>query len=267
MLRSLWISVLVINFSILVAQEPVYYVSVSTNLGTMKIKLYNETPNHRDQFLKLAGEQHFDGTLFYRVVKSFVIQGGSSDSRNAAPGRAIGYGSALNIDAEINDLCFHKKGALCAPRQPENINHFKMSDVSQFYIVQGRTYSNDELDLIEKATNNPIKKELKEQFYLPHKEELQRLKAEDPRAFNALLRDIKDKIEFHYSISAKKEFTEAQREAYTTVGGTPELDGEYTVFGEVVEGLSVISKIANLEVDKHNRPYTDVKITVTVETL
>nr|WP_321450295.1 peptidylprolyl isomerase [uncultured Carboxylicivirga sp.] len=249
------------------AQEPVFYVTISTNMGNMKVKLYNETPNHRDNFLKLAGEHHFDGTLFYRVVKGFVIQGGSSDSRDAAPGRAIGYGKAINIDSEINEECFHKRGALCAPRQPEDVNHFKMSDISQFYIVQGRKYTNEELDLIEKATNNPIKIELKRQFYLPHKEELAKLKKEDPKAFNELLRDIKDKIAFHYSISNKKEFTEEQRKVYTTIGGTPELDGDYTVFGEVVEGLDVLKKIAALEVDKSSRPYTDVKITVTVDKL
>ncbi|WP_430812522.1 MULTISPECIES: peptidylprolyl isomerase [unclassified Carboxylicivirga] len=248
------------------AQEPVYYVNISTNMGTMKVKLYNETPNHRDEFLKLVGQQHFDGTLFYRVVKGFVIQGGSSDSRNAAPGRAIGYGKAINIDAEYHDNCFHQRGALCAPRQPEEVNHFKMSDISQFYIVQGRKYTDEELDNIEKATNNPIKIELKKQYYLPHKEELARLKKEDPKGFNKLLREIKDKINFHYSISDKIEFTDDQRKIYTQVGGTPELDGDYTVFGEVVEGLSVVNKIAALPVDKNNRPRTDVKIKVSIVT-
>jgi len=246
------------------AQEPVYYVTISTNVGNMKVKLYNETPEHRDNFLKLVGEQHFDGTLFYRVVKGFVIQGGSSDSRNAAPRRAIGYGKAINIDAEYHENCYHKRGAICAPRQPEEVNHFKMSDISQFYIVQGRKYTNEQLDLIEKATNNPIKKELKRQYYLPHKEELAQLKTEDPKGFNKLLREIKDKINFHYSISDKLEFTETQRKDYTSIGGTPELDGDYTVFGEVVEGMSVINKIAALPVDKNNRPSADVKIKVSI---
>lgn len=247
-----------------IAQEPVYYVNIETNLGTMKVKLYNETPSHRDNFLRLVGEKHFDGTLFYRVVKGFVIQGGSSDSRNAAPGRAIGYGKAINIDSEFNKQCYHKKGAICAPRQPEDVNHFKMSDISQFYIVQGRKYKIEELTNIEKATNVPIKRELKQQFYVPHKEELARLKTENPKEFNKLLRQIKDKINFHYSISDKKEFTEAQKQDYINIGGTPELDGDYTVFGEVVEGLSVLNKIASLEVDKASRPYTDVKIKVSV---
>ncbi|WP_430814288.1 peptidylprolyl isomerase [Carboxylicivirga sp. RSCT41] len=264
--RLLFLILSLFIVSATIAQEPVYYVNISTNMGTMKVKLYNETPEHRDNFLKLVQEKHFDGTLFYRVVKGFVIQGGSSDSRNAAPGRAIGYGKAINIDAEYHENCYHKKGALCAPRQPEEVNHFKMSDVSQFYVVQGRKYTNEELDMIEKATNNPINIELKKQYYLPHKEELARLKKEDPKAFNKLLREIKDKINFHYSISDKVEFNEEQRQVYTTIGGTPELDGDYTVFGEVVEGLSVINKIAALAVDKNSRPRTDVKIKVSIVT-
>lgn len=265
-MRTLYLIIGFFTFALITsAQEPTFYVTISTNMGKMKVKLYNETPNHRDQFLKLVGEKHFDGTLFYRVVKGFVVQGGSSDSKNAPKGKAIGYGKAINLDSEFNDKCFHKKGALCAPRQPEAINHFKMSDVSQFYIVHGRKYSNEELDLIEKATNNPIKKELKTQYYLPHKEELARLKKEDPKAFNKLLREIKDKINFHYRISDKKEFTEEQRQAYTSIGGTPDLDGDYTVYGEIVEGLEVINKIADLPVDKNNRPYTDVIIKVTVD--
>ncbi len=246
------------------AQEPVFHVNVVTNVGTMKIKLYNETPRHRDHFLELVGKAHFDGTLFYRVVNNFVIQGGSSDSRNAPAGKAIGYGKAINIDSEFNEHCFHKRGAVCAPRQPEAVNHFKMSDISQFYIVKGKKYSNEELDLIEKATNNPIKIELKKQYYLPHKEELARLKTEDPKAFNKLLREIKEKIDFHYSISNKKEFSPEQRQTYTTIGGTPELDGEYTVFGEVVEGLSVLNKIAVMKTDKQNRPLEDVTIIVEI---
>lgn len=241
-------------------KEPVFYVNIITNMGTMKVKLYNETPHHRDMFLKLAGEKHYDGTLFYRVVKNFVIQGGSSDSRNAPPGKHIGYGNAINIDAEFNEKCFHKKGALAAPRQPEEVNHFKMSDIGQFYIVQGKVYTNEELDLLEKAVNNPIMIKLKKKYYLPHKEELARLKKENPKEFNKLLRKIKDDIAFNYAISDKLNFTDEQRKAYTTVGGTPELDGEYTVFGEVVEGLSVIDKIAALKTDKNNRPYKDVTI-------
>ncbi|SMO82707.1 peptidylprolyl isomerase/peptidyl-prolyl cis-trans isomerase B (cyclophilin B) [Saccharicrinis carchari] len=236
-------------------------VILSTTLGDIKIMLYDDTPKHRDSFLKLAKEGHYDGTLFYRVVKDFVIQGGSSDSKNAAPGKHIGYGSSkLTIDSEFRENRFHKKGAICAPRQPEDINHFLMSDISQFYIVQGRVYTNKELDLLEKATNNPIMIKLKKEFYLPHKEKLKKLKADDPHEFNRLLREIKEKIAFEYALSNKLEFSPEQREVYTSIGGLPELDGEYTVFGEVISGFNVMEQIAALKTDKNNRPLKDVKL-------
>lgn len=253
----------ILSWNSVFSQDYTHYVLIKTNMGNMKVKLYNDTPNHRNEFLKLVNSDHFDGTLFYRVAKNFVIQGGSSDSRNAAPGKHIGYGnSAKVIDAETHDHHFHKKGALCAPRQPEDINHFKMSDISQFYIVQGRVWTDKELDVIEKNNNIPIKNKLKKKYYVPRKEELAKLKEEDPRGFNELLRQIKEKINFEYSVSDYIEFSEAQRKAYTAVGGLPDLDGDYTVFGEVVEGLDVIDKIAALKTDKNDRPYKNVVIKV-----
>lgn len=252
---------LLLSVESVLAQEYTHYVLIKTNLGNMKVKLYNDTPTHRNEFLKLVNSDHFDGTLFYRTIKNFVIQGGSVDSRNAPAGKHIGYGNAaVNIDSEFHDHHFHKKGALCAPRQPEDINHFKMSDISQFYIVKGRVWTSEQLDIIEKNNNIPIKNKLKKEFYVPRKEELARLKEEDPRAFNELLRDIKQKINFEYSLSDYIEFSDAQREAYTTIGGLPDLDGDYTVFGEVVEGFEVIDKIAALKTDKNDRPFTDVVI-------
>ncbi|WP_066630081.1 peptidylprolyl isomerase [Labilibacter marinus] len=240
-------------------------VIISTNFGDIKVMLYDDTPKHREAFLKLAKEGHYDGTLFYRVVKNFVIQGGSSDSKNAPAGKHIGYGSSkLTIDSEFTEKRFHKKGAICAPRQPEEINHFKLSDISQFYIVQGKVYKNEELDLLEKATNNPIKIKLKKKYYVPYKEELQKLKTENPKEFNRRLREIKQKIAVDYALSRKLEFTEEQRNVYTTIGGLPELDADYTVFGEVISGYDVMKKIAALETDKNSRPYKDVKLVVRI---
>ena len=247
------------------AQEVTYHVLISTNVGNIKVRLYNETPFHRDRFLKLVESKHFDGTLFYRVVKNFVIQGGSSDSRNAPAGKQIGYGTdAEIISSEFVKDKFHKKGALCAPRQPEAINHFKMSDVSQFYIVKGRKYTNEELDILEKARNNPIMIALKKKYYLPYRDSLQTLKTTNPEAYNLQLREIKEKIEFDYSVSRKLEFSPAQRELYTTIGGCPDLDGDYTVFGEVVQGMDVVDKIATLPTDNNDRPLKDVKISMSV---
>lgn len=247
------------------AQQSHAYVLISTNMGNIKVKLYNDTPNHRDNFLKLVDKKHFDGTLFYRAVKDFVIQGGSSDSRNAPAGKHIGYGtSAVTIDAETLPHHYHKKGAVCAPRQPEDINHFKMSDISQFYIVKGRKFTADELDKLQQLRNNPIMVELKKTHYLPYKEELQKLKETDPAAFNKLLREIKEKIDVGYALSNKLELSEQQIADYTALGGCPDLDGEYTVFGEVVEGLEVVDKIAALPVDKNDRPLKDVKINISI---
>lgn len=263
-IRILWIFIFSLCVSHIDAQEePIYYVQIKTNLGNMRVKLYNETPQHRARFLKLVNNNHFDGTLFYRVIKNFVIQGGSSDSRNAPPGKHIGYGSSTEIiSSEFTSKRFHKKGALCAPRQPEDVNHFRMSDVSQFYLVQGRVYSDQELDVLEKRVNNPIKKELLERYYYPKKEELDRLKEESPTEFNKLLREIKAKVDFEYNLADLLVFTPEQREAYTTVGGLPDLDNDYTVFGEVVDGIEVIDKISSLPTDKNDRPLTDVKITI-----
>ena len=238
---------------------------IETNMGTMKGFLYDDTPGHRDEFVRLVREGHYDNTLFYRCVKDFVIQGGSSDSRNAKPGQAIGYGSdAVNIDSEFRKGRYHKRGAICAPRQPEKVNVMKTSDISQFYIVQGRVYSDEYLTKYEKSKNNPIRKKLRETYYEPRKEELARLKDTDKAAYNALLREIKDEIEMEYRISDYKEFTAEERATYTTTGGIPQLDGEYTVFGEITEGLEVLAKIANLTVDANSRPLKDVRMTIRI---
>lgn len=259
------ITLLLLTLICVCAKAQTTKVLIHTNLGDITAVLFDDTPHHRDEFVRLAKKGHFNGTLFYRSVRNFVIQGGSLDSRTARPGQRIGYGDeAVNIDSEFRKNHFHRFGALCAPRQPDKINHFKTSDVSQFYIVRGQVYPDSILDKIERSVNNPIKKALREQYYYPHKARLAELKTTDKKAYNALVTEIKDKLEFEYSISNKKEFTSEQRQAYTTVGGTPELDGEYTVFGQVVEGQDVLRKINNLKTDKNDRPLTDVRITVKV---
>lgn len=236
-------------------------VLISTSLGDIKVLLYDDTPMHRDAFVKLIHSGHFDNTLFYRVVENFVIQGGSSDSKNAPKGKHIGYGkSEITLNSEFRTNRFHKKGALCAPRQPMEVNHFKKSDVSQFYIVVGRVFSDEELKILENNVNIPIKKKLKEKYYIPRKKELLKLKSSDPIAFNALLKEIKQQIAVDFAIANKLEFTDEQRKIYTSIGGIPSLDGDYTVFGEVYEGLDVVEKISKLKVDKNSRPYTNVII-------
>ena len=243
-------------------------VEISTNLGSMKFKLYDDTPKHRDAFIELAREGYYDGTLFYRIIQDFLIQGGSASSRDAAPGKRIGYGDPdKTVDDEILSKYFHKKGALCAPRQPDEINPFKQSDISQFYIVKGRIHTTGEIDTMEMAVNRPIKNKIVQEVMTPEvREELKQLKEEKKVAeFRELAQQIKDKIETQYRYSPGViEFSEAQREAYTTIGGYPDLDGKFTIFGECISGFEVIDKIAALQTDKNNRPFTDVKINVTV---
>jgi len=243
------------------------YVMIETNMGNMKVLLYDKTPKHRDKFLKLARAKHYDRTLFYRVIKGFVIQGGSSDSKDARKGRQIGYGDPIIIDSEINKECFHKKGALAAPRQPNRVNFHKESDVSQFYIVQGRKYTMKELTYLERKVNNPIKKRIKQKVYTAERKALLDKYRAEKRVdeFRALASEIKKDYSFEWEASTNKlELGDELKKKYSTVGGLQHLDGEYTVFGEVVEGLDVIDKIANLKTDRFDRPKTDVVIKIRV---
>ncbi|MFA9391449.1 MAG: peptidylprolyl isomerase [Prolixibacteraceae bacterium] len=249
-------------------QAQSHEVLISTNMGDMKFMLYDDTPLHRDAFLELVEKNHFDGTLFYRTIADFMIQGGSRDSKNAPAGKFIGYGDP---DQTVNDeiLKHHicKKGALCAPRQPDDINIFKQSDISQFFIIQGRKYRLGQLDTMEFAVNRPINKKIIDEAYPPEKRELlQQLK--DEKKFveaRKLVDEVKDEIAVNYQLAAGKlEFSQAQRDAYTSIGGSPEIENEYTVFGEIMEGFEVIDKIAALKTDENDRPYTDVKINIEV---
>ncbi|MGQ8335674.1 peptidylprolyl isomerase [Sunxiuqinia sp. A32] len=243
-------------------------VEVKTNLGSMKFRLYNDTPKHRDAFIKLANQGYYDETLFYRVIQNFLIQGGSKSSRNAPPGKRIGYGDPEHtVDDEIISHYHHKKGALCAPRQPDEVNPFKQSDISQFYIVKGKVFTNGELDTMEMAVNRPIRKEITSQVYTSDiREKLKQLKEEKKvKEFREIAGKVKKDIESRFNLHpGVLKFSEEQRKSYTTVGGYPDLDGKYTIFGECISGFDVIDKIAALKTDSNSRPFTDVKITVNV---
>ena len=234
----------------------------------MKFRLYNDTPMHRDAFVKLANQGYYDGTLFYRVIQNFLIQGGSKSSRNAPKGKRIGYGDPEHtVDDEILAHYHHKKGALCAPRQPDEVNPFKQSDISQFYIVKGQVFTKGALDTLELAVNRPIRKEITNQIFTPDiREELKQLKAEKKvEAFRKIANKVKEDINSQFNLHPDVlKFSPEQRKSYTTVGGYPDLDGKYTIFGECISGFDIIDKIAALKTDSNNRPYTDVKITVNV---
>lgn len=249
------------------AQEKEVKAVIETNLGNMVVKLYNDTPQHRDNFVRLAKAGHYNGTLFYRVIKNFVIQGGSSDSRNAEPGQMIGYGKPIVIGSEIKPEHYHKKGALAAPRQPDRVNFFKESDISQFYIVQGKKYDPKELEILEKQVNIPIRKAIQKKYYTPAKKVLldSLRKEKKVKEFREIANKIKEDIAFDWSANTDKIYmTEEKRDAYINQGGILHLDKEYTVFGEVIEGLDVIDKIAAIPTDGNDRPKNDVKIRVRI---
>ncbi len=186
------------------------YAEIETDFGTMKVMLYNSTPIHRDNFIKLAKEKFYDGLLFHRVKNTFMIQGGDPESRNAPMEKRLGQGGpGYELDPEIGAP--HIKGTLAAARTP---NPQKRSSGSQFYIVQGVPITDEYLDKLEKQkgiTYNP-----------------------------------------------------AQRELYKQMGGTPFLDGDYTVFGEVVEGIEVLDEIANVPTNNNDRPLQDVKMKIRI---
>lgn len=248
--------------AILQAQTKYPTIVIETNYGTMKAMLYEDTPRHSDHYMRLIRQGYFDGTLFHRVVKNFVIQGGAQDSRNAPSGAQIGGGRTdMELMPEFREHHIHKKGALAAPRKGDNENPQKKSDASQLYIVHGKVYTQGRLDSTEMSVNIPIKNEIIRTHYSPVKEELARLKESDPWKFNALLDSVLTLVDSLYLEAPGKFFwPDGLKEAYTSIGGAHHLDGEYTVFGEVTEGLEVIDKIATLEVDGNSRPIQDAKI-------
>ncbi|WP_372948006.1 peptidylprolyl isomerase [Mariniphaga sp.] len=243
-------------------------VRISTNLGDMTFMLYDDTPKHRNAFLQLTREGYYNETLFYRVIQDFLIQGGSKSSKNAPPGKRIGYGDPDHtVDDEILSHYFHKKGALCAPRQPDEVNPWQQSDISQFFIVKGSVYSSGQLDTMELAVNRPIRNKIVNKYLTDEiRSELQMLKEEKMvDEFRQIADRVRNQIETEYNLQTDVlEFSEEQREAYTTIGGYPDLDGKYTIFGECISGFETIDKIAALKTDGNDRPFTDVIITVTV---
>ena len=192
-------------------QESGVRVEMLTSMGKITLLLYNDTPLHRDNFIKLVNESFYDGLLFHRVIDRFMIQAGDPKSKDAKPGTMLGDGTlGYTIPAEFLPNHFHKRGALCAARQGDQVNPRKESSSCQFYIAQGQVWGEADLNMMEQRLG--------------------------------------------------KKFSPEQRKAYTTVGGTPHLDGDYTVFGEVLKGMEVVDKIAAAPRDKYDRPLEDIRI-------
>lgn len=237
-------------------------VTIRTTLGTLKLRLYADVPGHTKAFLARARSGAFNGTLFTRVIREFMIQGGAPDSKNAPAGARCGFGDAsAEIPPELKAEHFHKRGALAAPRQNDDINPERKSDMSQFFIVQGKVYRPGELDTLERIQNQSIRKKALDLYYRPVRVEMQMLKHDNPREFNKRVAVINHKIDSMIRATpGHLIFTPEQREAYTTVGGCHFLDGTYTVFGELVEGFDVLDAIASQPKDRYDRPLKDVRI-------
>lgn len=211
-MKKILLFLLLLTFTRTFSQQKFPHVIIETTAGTIEVKLYDDTPLHSQNFVKLVNEGYYNGLLFHRVINNFMIQTGDPNSINASPGQPLGSGGPdYMIPPEFNTKHIHKKGALAAARQGDDVNPYKYSSGSQFYIVQGKVVTSSFLDQIAKS-----------QKHTP--------------------------------------YTSEQITAYTTTGGTPHLDQQYTVFGEVIKGLDIIDKIAIAAVDQRSRPINDIRI-------
>ena len=237
-------------------------VRLETTMGNITVKLYNETPKHRDNFIKLAKEGTYDSTLFHRVIKNFMIQAGDPQSKTATDTTTLGNGYVgYTLPAEFNPKFFHKKGALAAARLGDEVNPNKESSGCQFYIVTGRKFSEAQMISMENQLNEARLETVFNELARKHMKEIYKMrKAGD----NDGLLELQDSLEAQARGIVAKEpalkFSREQIAAYTTVGGTPHLDGAYTVFGEVTEGMDVIDKIQAVKTNRADRPETDVRI-------
>ena len=243
-------------------QTPAKIVTINTSAGILKAKLYDDVPNHVRTFIERAKRGEYDGTLFTRVLPEFMIQGGAPDSRNAPAGARCGFGDRNSeIMPEMRPHHFNKRGALAAPRQNDDINPQKKSDMSQFYIVQGKVYTNGELDTLEMIANQDIKDKAMQKFFYPVRAELRMQKASNKREYQKRLRKINAQVDSMVRATpGHLLFTKEQRKAYTTEGGCHHLDGNYTVYGELIEGFDVLDAIAGQPRDEYDRPKKDVRI-------
>lgn len=233
-------------------------VKLETTMGDIVVELYDETPQHRDNFVKLVQEGYYDGVLFHRVIKDFMIQTGDGNSKTAGPDATLGDGDpGYTIPAEfVYPKYFHKRGALAAARTGDQVNPERRSSGSQFYIVTGKIYSSDELKMMTQRLKQDIFRRLVNENHAQI-ETLQR--NQDNEGLNELQNRLIQQTEAEAAQSPFS-FTDEQIDAYTSVGGTPHLDGQYTVFGQVIEGMDVVDKIQNAQTGRMDRPVSDIKI-------
>jgi peptidyl-prolyl cis-trans isomerase B (cyclophilin B) len=247
--------------------HPGIKVRIKTTEGNLIIKLYDETPLHQKNFVKLVNEKYYDGILFHRLIKGFMMQAGDPDSKSATTGQKLGTGGpGYTINSEFKPQLFHKKGALSAARTSDEINPDKKSSGSQFYIVQGKTYTDEELIVVEKQMNlNSLLPLIRQYIQMPENVSiLENLKAKqqsnDTAGLDSLFNSLVSITRRQHPEIKEFKYSDEQKKVYKTIGGTPFLDMNYTVFGEVIEGIEIVDKIAAAEIDVNDRPKKDIKI-------
>jgi peptidylprolyl isomerase len=244
---------------------------IETSMGNMKLKLYEETPLHKANFLKLVSERFYDSLLFHRVISNFMIQGGDPVSKGAKKGDTLGDGGLpYTVPAEISPKLIHKKGTICAAREGDDVNPKFESSPCQFYIVKGVVKTPEDLkkaeDRINKAAfTNAGRAIMKSEEGKVLKAQYDRL-SKNQNKDSALVINLKlvDLINAEIAKKPVYAMSDLQKTAYSTIGGTPHLDGTYTVFGEVIEGLEVLDKISAVKTDGNNRPEKDVRMKITL---
>ncbi len=250
------------NKSKYMSSEKQTIVKFETNVGNFTVALYNETPKHKENFIKLVKEGMYDSTLFHRVIKQFMVQAGDPNSKTASDTATLGAGDVgYTIPAEFNKDLIHKRGALAAARQGDEVNPEKASSGCQFYIVTGKKYTEARLLDMESQINEQREEGIFNTLVHKHMKEIYKMrKAGD----NAGLLELQDTLEVQAHKMAREQepfkFTKKQLTAYSTIGGTPHLDGAYTVFGEIVDGMETIENIEKSKTGRADRPVNDIRI-------
>lgn len=248
---------------IIMTNENETLVHLQTSMGDITVKLYNETPIHRDNFIKLVKDGVYDSTLFHRVIKNFMIQAGDPQSKTATDTTTtLGSGDVgYTLPAEFNAKFFHKKGVLAAARQGDEVNPKKESSGCQFYIVTGRKFSEAQLINMENQLNEARLDTVFQTLARKHMKAIYQMrKANDTDGLLALQDSLEAQAREQVSKEPALKFTAEQVKAYTTVGGAPHLDGNYTVFGEVVDGMETVDRISAVKTNRSDRPEQDVRI-------
>lgn len=238
-------------------------VLVKTTEGNFTVLLYGDTPKHRDNFVRLVKEGYYDSTLFHRVIKEFMVQAGDPDSKNAPKGAMLGSGGPdYKIDAEIvYPRHFHKRGALAAARQGDQVNPMKQSSGSQFYIVTGKKFTDSQIDQLGAGLKNKQMQSVFNRLAMDHRDSIIAMQRNGDRAgLQALQDSLIKQTEAEVAKMDAPGLTPEMREAYKTVGGAPHLDGDYTVFGEVIDGMDTVDRIEKAQTDGNDRPKEDVRI-------